>query len=77
MLSLGCELRVGVKLKVPASLTAKGSNGNTLITGCFRVPPKRLLGLAPIPALDKYTSISAIRHKPLDHVSFALLALHL
>ena len=77
MLSSGCELRVGVKLKVAASVTAEGPNGNTLITGCFRMPPKRLLGLTLVPALDQCVLMRVIRHKAQDHVTAALRTLHL
>ena len=77
MLSLCCEFWVGVKLNVAAFVTAEGPNGNTLITGCFRVPPKRLLGLTFVPALDQCMLMRVIRHKALDHFTAALGALHL
>jgi len=76
MLSLGCELRVGVKLKVAAFFTAEGSNRQTESGGLFRRGPKGLLRLALMPSPDEYTSIRAIRHEPLDHVPVALLARH-
>src|SRR5438445_5411590 len=75
--SLRCEFRVGVELQEPTFLTAESSHRHTVTTRRFRFGPERFLRWACKPGHDKRPCVvEIIRHKPLDHFTFAFWTLH-
>lgn len=73
--SLRRELRVSIKLQEFTLLTTVCSNWHTFITWRFCMTHELFLWLACMPARDKGSGHGIIRHKPLDHLTFAFWTL--
>jgi len=65
------KLRVGIELEESTLLTTECSDWYTFSTWRFRVTYELFLWLACMPVRDHGSSHGIIRHKPLDHLSFA------